>query len=78
MVEFAYAMAVAAFLFLDGFGDGGELAVLLFVVVVKVFVYVVIDKAGVDFDVEFDHVGGVLGLKGHHKNRLSIGLDGLL
>ena len=72
-------MSSGAFVLLDGFGDGGELVLVLFVIVViEVFFDVVFDETGVDFDIKLDHIRSVVGFEWDDKKGFSVGLDGLL
>ena len=67
-----------ALLLLARLGEGVELVILTSVVAIVVEESLVeVLTEGVHLDVELDHVGGVVGLKGDYENSLAIGFDEL-
>ena len=71
----AHAGCAGVLLFVEGFLEGCKLdAGLLGLFVEIVLAIVGLLVGGVDDHVELDHIHGVLGLHGHDKNRVAIGL----
>ena len=69
---------VLVVILVDSLGKGVIVLDILVLIVIEAFVQVVVVDCRIDFDIEFDHIGTVVGFEGDDENKVTIGLGNAL